>query len=57
MYGNVRESILNTQKKTDAFVSIVSELAGQYINLLVIQKFTYIDASLYEKRPHLNYIE
>ncbi len=31
------ESIPNTQKKTEAFALIVSELAGHYINLQVIQ--------------------
>ncbi len=35
-------SIPNIQEKTDAFAPKVLELAGQYISLLVIQKFSYI---------------
>ncbi len=33
-------SIPNTQKKMDAFVPVVSELTGYYINLCVVLKFT-----------------
>ncbi len=32
---------LTSRKEKDAFAPIVSELAGQYINLQVIQKFTH----------------
>ncbi len=43
MYGKVRgagRQHLIARKRTNAFAPIVLELAGHYINLLVIQKLT-----------------
>ncbi len=46
MYGNVRVGggcqYLTPRGKTDTFALTVSELAGNYINLPVIQKFTHL---------------
>ncbi len=44
MYGNVGVEgyYLTPRNKTDAYAPIVSEPAGYYINLRVIQKFTPI---------------
>ncbi len=41
MYGNVKGGArrITAKEKMDTFPLIVSELDGQYINLLVIQKF------------------
>ncbi len=51
MYGNVKGSqYLTPRKNTDAFALIVSELAGHYINLQVIQKFT----QLLPPNPHMD---
>ncbi len=43
MYGNVRgDEYLTAKKNADAFAPRVLELAGHYINSLVIQKFTRV---------------
>ncbi len=43
MYENVSGGQrLTARKKMDAFAPIVLKLAGHYINLVVIQKFTLI---------------
>ncbi len=56
MYGNVWGrgrgwSITNSQEKLDAFVPIVLESSGCYINLLVFQKFTLIFNPLHSIGP------